>query len=73
MEGATVWVWGRSPQPPEARGSGGKPTALEDFAFFCKNSFRAILIKYNALKTWHKNRQRNIIQLVALMGYVGGG
>ena len=27
-------VWGRSSQPPEAGGSGAKPPALENFAFF---------------------------------------
>ena len=49
--GANFWVWGRSlqlpkanggwgrkPQPPEARGLGAEPPALENFAFFCKNS-----------------------------------
>ena len=27
----------------------------------------------NAFKTWHRNWQRIMIQLVALIGYVGGG
>ena len=30
-------------------------------------------MKNNAFKTWYRNWQRNMIQLVALMGYVGGG
>ena len=31
-------VWGRSLQLPEAGGLGAEPPALENFAFFCKNS-----------------------------------
>ena len=27
-------------------------------------------MKNNAFKTWHRNWQRNMIQLVALMGYM---
>ena len=30
-------------------------------------------MKNNAIKTWHRNWQRNMIQLVALMGYMGSG
>ena len=50
--GANFGVWGRSPQLPEAGSLGAKPPAaggtgvlgaepptLENFAFFCKNSF----------------------------------
>ena len=33
-------------------------------------NFRAILIENNAFKTWHRNWQPNMIQLVALMGYM---
>ena len=36
-------------------------------------NFRAIFKKNNAFKTWHRNWQRNMIQLVALMGYMGSG
>ena len=50
--GANFWVLGRSLQPPKANGAGGEdpscsrrhgslgaePLALENFAFFCKNS-----------------------------------
>ena len=32
-------VWGQTPQPPEARGLGAEPPALENFACFCKNNF----------------------------------
>ena len=36
---------------------GAEPPTLKNFAFFCKNNFnfRAILIKNNAFKTWHRN------------------
>ena len=37
--GGCVGVWGRSPQPLEARGLGAERPALENFAFFCKNNF----------------------------------
>ena len=37
--GAVLEVWGQSSQPPEARGLGAEPPALENFAFFCKNNF----------------------------------
>ena len=55
-------VWGRSPQRSK-------------FCIFLQKllNFRAILIKNNAFKTWHRNRQSNMIQLVALMDYVGSG
>ena len=47
-----------------------EPPALENFAFFLHKylNFRAILIENNAFKTWHRNWQPNMIQLVALMG-----
>ena len=66
--------WGQSFQPPEAGGLRTEPPAIENFAFFCKNNliFGAIVIN-NVFKTWHRNWQHNMIQLVALMGYVGGG
>ena len=52
---------------------GTKPPALEYFVYFGKNNnFRPILIKINAIKTYHKNLQcKNIIILVAYMGSVG--
>ena len=63
-------VWGEAPSRWKHGGLGAEPPALENFAFFCKNNnFRAILMKNNAFKTWNRNWQRNIIQLVALMGY----
>ena len=65
-------------KPPAAGGTGvwgrGSPQRSKIFYFFAKKlNFRAILVKNNAFKTWLKNWQCNIIQLVALMGYVGGG
>ena len=68
-------VRGRSPQLPEAWGLGAKPPALKIFAFFLQNelNFRAILIENNAFRTWHKNWQPNMIQVVALMGYMRSG
>ena len=53
---------------------GGAPSARK-VCIFLQNelNFRAILIKNNAFKTWHRNWQRNVIQLVALMGYMGSG
>ena len=61
--GAVLGVWGRSPQRSK----------ILRFFFQKQRNFRARLIKNNAFKTWHRNWQRNIIQLVALMGYVGSG
>ena len=57
-------VWGQSPQPPEARGSG----ALQNFAFFCKNNLilGAILIKkIMLLKRGLEIGNANMIKLVA--------
>ena len=52
---------------------GAEPPVLENFAFFAKITyFRAISIKNNAVKTRHRNWQCKMIQVVALMGYVGG-
>ena len=69
--------WGFGSKAPTRRryaGLGAESPALENFAFFCKNNnFRAIVIKNNAFKTWHRNCQHNMIQLVALMAYVGDG
>ena len=75
MEGAVLGVWGQSPQPKEARGFGGGAPSARKFCIFLqiKLNFRAILIKNNAFKTWHSTWQRNMILLVALLGYVGSG
>ena len=55
-------------------GLGAEPPALKNFAFFCKNNLILdILIKNNAFKMGHRNWQRNMIQQVALMGYVVSG
>ena len=56
-------------------GSGGGASSARKFCLFSQNelNFRAILIKNIAFKTWRRNWQRNIIQLVALMGYMGSG
>ena len=79
---------GQSPQLSEAGGLGTKPTVargtrvwgqstqcLKFLHFFAKNNLILELFKKNnnAFKTWHRNWQRNMIQLVALMGYVGSG
>ena len=68
-------VRGQSPLLPEAWGLGAEPPALKTFAFFFQNelNFIAILIENNAFRTWHKNWQPNMIQLGALMGYMGSG
>ena len=68
-------VWEQSPQPPEARGCGGGAPSARKFCIFLQNqlNFRAILIKNNAFKTWHRNYQPSMIELVALMGYMGSG
>ena len=59
---------GLGAKPPAAGG------ALANFAFFCKyNLILELFKKNNAFKTWHRNCQRNMIQLVALSGYVGSG
>ena len=59
MWGAVLGVWGRS------------SLRLKIFHFLAKITyFRGILINNNAFKTWHRNWQRNMIQLIALMGYV---
>ena len=64
-------------KPPAAGGTGdwGRRFRARKLCIFLQNqlNFRAIVIKNNAFKTWHKNWQHNMIQLVAIMGYVGGG
>ena len=56
-------------------GLGAEPQRSKILHFFCKNNliFRAIVIKNIAFKTWHRNWQYDMIQLVALMFYVGDG
>ena len=55
--------------------SGGGASSARKFCIFSQNelNFRAILIRNIDFKTWRRNWQRNIIQLVALMGYMGSG
>ena len=56
-------------------GFGGGVSSARKFCIFLQNelNFRAILIKNITFETWHRNWQRNVIQLVALMGYMGSG
>ena len=55
-------------------GSGGKDPNARKFCILCKNNLiLGLLTKNIAFKTWYRNWQRNMIQLVALMGYVGDG
>ena len=83
--GAVLGVWGRGSKSPEANGgegvkppaagdlgSGGGASNAQNFCIFLQNelNFIAILIENNAFRTWHKNWQPNMIQLVALMGYM---
>ena len=65
--------WGLGAKPP-ASGGLGAPSARK-FCIFLQNelNFRAILIENNAFRTWQRNWQPNMIQLVALMGYIGSG
>ena len=57
--GVCFEVWGRSPQPSEARGLRAEPPAHKKFCLFLQKqlNFRAILIKICAFKAWHRNRQ----------------
>ena len=64
--------------PPVTRGQcrlADEAPSAQKFCIFLQNelNFKAILIENNAFKTWHRNRQPNMIQLVALMGYMGSG
>ena len=56
-------------------GSGGEAPSARKYCIFLQNelNFGAILTKNNAFKTWHRNWQRNMIQLIALMGCMGSG
>ena len=56
-------------------GVSGRASSARKFCIFLHNelNFRAILIENNAFKTWHRNWQPNMIQLIALMGYMGSG
>ena len=76
--GAPSWCSGAQPEIRNGGlfwGLGAEPPALENFAFVLQNelNFRAILIENNAFKTWLRNCQPNMIQLIALMGYMGSG
>ena len=66
---------GLGAKPPAAEGTGVIGNFARNFCVFLQNelNFRAILIKNNAFKTWRRNWQRNMIQLVALMGYIRSG
>ena len=57
------------------RGSGGGSPSTRKFLIFVQKqlNFRAYLIKNNAFKTWHRNWQRNMMQLIVLMGYMESG
>ena len=72
--GGILGVWGQSSVAGGTGVWGPTPSARK----FCISlqkylNFRAIVIKIIAFKAWHRNWQHNMIQLVALMGYVGGG
>ena len=70
------WVSGAGPPVTIGQwGLGGEAPSARKFCIFLQNelNFRAILIKNNAFRTWHRSWQPNIIQLVALMGYMGSG
>ena len=75
MGGGCFGGLGAKPPPTEARRFGGGAPSARKFCIFLqiKLNFRAISIKNNAFKTWHRTWQRNMILLVALLGYVGGG
>ena len=59
-------------KPPAARDweyGGGASSARKVCIFLHQyHNFRASLTENNAFRTWHRNWQPNMIQLVALMG-----
>ena len=69
MRGLFWGSGGKAPSRQRHGDLGAKPPALENFAFSRKNNLilGTILTKNSAFKTWHKNWQRNMIQLVALL------
>ena len=73
----TLEIFAKEAKPPAAGGlgSGGRASRAQNFCIFLQNelNFRAILIENNAFRTWHKNWQPNMIQPVALMGYMRSG
>ena len=85
--GRPLEIWERSPLPLEAgnlgakppaaggTGSGSKPPALDNFAFFCKNNLILGLFwsKVILLKRDIEIGSANMIKLVAWMVYVVGG
>ena len=50
-------------------------SSARKFCIFLLNelNFRAILMENKDFETWHRSWQPNMIQLVALMGYIGSG
>ena len=56
-------------------GSRSGASSARKFCIFLQNelNFRAILLEKIAFKTWQRNWQPNMIQLDALMGYMGSG
>ena len=69
------WTGGGAPSHQRPMGLGGEAPSARKFCIFLQNelNFKAILIENNAFRTWHRNWQPNMIQLVALMGYMGSG
>ena len=67
-------VRGKAPSRRRNGGLGAEHPALEIREnHMLSTKCYGFLIKNNAFKTWHRNWLRNMIQLVVLMGYVGGG
>ena len=71
-------VWGSeggAPGHQRPMGVRGRSPQRSKILHFLQNelNFKAILIENNAFRTWHRNWQPNMIQLVALMGYMGSG
>ena len=69
VAGGQWWLGGEAPSCQRWGYGGGSSSARKLCIFLHKYlNFRAILIENNAFKTWHRNWQPNMIQLVALMG-----
>ena len=75
MGGLSWGSGGGAPSRQRPTGAGGGALSARKVCIFLQKllNFRAFLIKNNAIKTWHRNWQRNMIQLVALMGCMGSG
>ena len=68
-------VWGKNPQPLEARGPGGRAPSARKFCIFLAKItyFRPILIKIMLLKHGIKiSICKSMFILVTYMGFVGG-